>query len=311
MSRFPFPMPFGWFKVAMVDDLAPGEVRTVHYFAREWVLWRSAAGRYAMHEPWCPHLGAHLGLGSVDGGCLRCTFHGWGFDADGENTDIPYAQRPNRKARVAGLPLLEHHGMLLAWWHPQGAAPLYQPLDFPEFEDPAYEPVVIRSFTIGTCIQEMAENGADHAHFQYVHSHPKVGITESVELHGFDRTIRTRQEFPSSKGPVPGRIDISGRGPGLAITRYQGLVTMSLVGASTPIDEEHTQLHFHFLVRNPDHDPKVSRIGAALVESVSREVLQDVPIWETKRYAASPALAPSEKPIVEFRTWFSQFYVTT
>ncbi len=308
MSRFPFPMPFGWFKVAMADELAPGAVQTVNYFGKEWVLWRDANGRAAMQEPWCPHLGAHLGLGSVDGGCLRCTFHGWGFDVDGANTDIPYADKPNRKATLTGIPLIDHHGMLLAWWHPHGEAPKWQPLDFPEFDDPQFEPVVIRQFTIGTCMQEMAENGADHAHFQYVHSHPKVGITESVELDGYDRVIRTVQEFPSSRGPVPGRIDISSRGPGLAITRYQGLVKMALVGTSTPIDDTTTRLDFHFLVHNPDRDDKINRIGKAMVESVSKEVLQDVPIWETKRYQATPALAPSEKPIIEFRKWFSQFY---
>jgi hypothetical protein len=41
---------------------------------------------------------------------------------------------------------------------------------------------------------------------------------------------------------------------------------------------------------------------------VTSEVQQDIPIWEHKRYQPSPALAPSEKPITEFRRWFSQFY---
>ncbi len=248
------------------------------------------------------------GLGHVDAGCLRCAFHGWGFSTDGQNTDIPYAERTNKKATLTGLPLMVHHGMILAWWHPHGEGPMWQPLEIPELDDAAYEPVVTRRYTIGTCMQEMAENGADHAHFQFVHSHPKVGVTESVQLDGFDRVIKTRQEFPSSRGPVEGRIDIYSRGPGFAVTRYQGLVRMSLLGTSTAIDAEHTDLTFHFMLHNPERDAQISRIGAAMLDSVSREVLQDVPIWETKRYVATPALAPSEKPIVEFRQWFSQFY---
>ena len=28
MGRFPFPMPFGWFKVALADDVPEGEILT-------------------------------------------------------------------------------------------------------------------------------------------------------------------------------------------------------------------------------------------------------------------------------------------
>ena len=42
---------------------------------------------------------------------------------------------------------------------------------------------------------------------------------------------------------------------------------------------------------------------------MTSEVQQDIPIWEHKRYQPNPALAPSEKPITEFRRWFAQFYV--
>ena len=41
---------------------------------------------------------------------------------------------------------------------------------------------------------------------------------------------------------------------------------------------------------------------------MSREIGQDIPIWEHKRYVESPALAPMEKPITEYRRWYSQFY---
>jgi 3-ketosteroid 9alpha-monooxygenase subunit A len=50
-------------------------------------------------------------------------------------------------------------------------------------------------------------------------------------------------------------------------------------------------------------------MARAFVESVTSEVQQDIPIWEHKRYLPAPALASSEKPIAEWRRWFSQFYV--
>ena len=91
------------------------------------------------------------------------------------------------------------------------------------------------------------------------------------------------------------------------MTRYEGPITAVLLGASTPIDEEHTQLWFHFYLKDPDSE-RSKRVAEAFVSSVSREVTQDIPIWERKRYVPRPQLAPGEAPILEFRRWFSQFY---
>ena len=82
---------------------------------------------------------------------------------------------------------------------------------------------------------------------------------------------------------------------------------MQTSGCSTPIDEETTLLTFLFTVKDADDD-KTARIANAFISSVTSEVQQDIPIWEHKRYQPNPALAPSEKPITEFRRWFSQFY---
>ena len=60
-------------------------------------------------------------------------------------------------------------------------------------------------------------------------------------------------------------------------------------------------------VKDADEE-KTAKIAKAFIKSVTSEVQQDIPIWEHKLYRPNPALAPSEKPITEFRRWFSQFY---
>ena len=40
MRRHPFPIPNGWFAVAFSDEIAAGELRAVHYFGRDLVLFR-------------------------------------------------------------------------------------------------------------------------------------------------------------------------------------------------------------------------------------------------------------------------------
>jgi len=302
-------MPYGWFKVAMPGDVAQGSILVRHYFGTELVLWRNSTGSVVCQEAYCAHLGAHLGVGGkLEDSCIRCPFHGWAYDDSGMNVEIPYATRPNRKARLRTYPTREHAGIVFAWYHPSGIGPLWDLMDVPEHEDPEYGEYEVFDFNIRTCIQELTENGFDHAHFQFVHSHPKVGTVEKIEFDGFDRTVLTSQQFPSSKGPVDARIDIYGRGPGVAVTRYRGLIDASLLGCSTPIDEETTQLSFHFTLRNPGESEHVANIARAFVKSVTSEVAQDIPIWENKRYEARPALAASEKPISQYRKWFRQFY---
>ena len=305
-SRFPFPMPFGWFKVALPDEIAAGQILTRRYFGTEVVLWRDRAGRLACQEAFCGHLGVG---GTVEGDCVRCPFHGWAWDAAGANVDIPYAERPNTKARLRTFPVREHAGIVLAWYHPLGEAPKWEPMPVAEFGDSDYGDYEVYDYTIATCLQELGENGFDHAHFEFVHGHPKVGATERVEFDGYDRTVLTRQQFPSSKGPVDARIDVYGRGPGFGVTRYRGLIEATLIGCSTPVDEQTTDLTFLFtLKRTEDDNGHTERIARAFIESVTREVQQDIPIWEHKRYEPAPALAPSEKPIADWRRWFSQFY---
>src|SRR6266511_83824 len=233
-NRFPFPMPFGWFKVALSPELGTDTLLTRHYFCTELVVSRAAAGDPVCQEAFCAHLGAHLGVGgSVRDGCIQCPFHGWVYDASGANVAIPYADQPNRKARLRTFPTVERGGIVFAWYHPQCAGPLWDVMDIAEYDDPEYGDYEVFDYTIGSCMQEIGENGFDQAHFQFVHSHPKVGTTEKVEFDGYDRVVLSSQQFPSSKGAVDARIDVFGRGPGFAITRYQGLIDASLVGCST------------------------------------------------------------------------------
>ena len=302
-------MPFGWFKVALSNELGADALLTRHYFDTELVVWRAGTGEPVCQEAYCAHLGAHLGVGgSIRDGCIHCPFHGWAYDATGANVAIPYAETANQRARLRTFPTVERSGIVLAWYHPKSAAPMWDVMDVPEYDDPEYGAYEVFDYTIRSCMQEIGENGFDHAHFQFVHSHPQVGTTERVEFDGYDRLVLSSQQFPSSKGPVDGRIDVTGRGPGFAVTRYQGLIDASLIGCSTPIDDETTQVTFLFTLRNPDGDERRSRIARAFIDSVSSEIGQDIPIWEHKRYVPTPSLAPSEKPILDYRRWYAQFY---
>jgi len=73
-----------WHRVADVNEVAPGRVKTVTAGTHSMAL-TNIDGEFTAMENRCPHQGGPLGEGSIevgnDGQCwLRCPWHGWDFD---------------------------------------------------------------------------------------------------------------------------------------------------------------------------------------------------------------------------------------
>lgn len=73
-----------WHKVATLDELPEGRVKTVTAGTKSMAL-TNIGGVYTAMDNHCPHQGGPLGEGSIevgaDGKCwLRCPWHGWDFD---------------------------------------------------------------------------------------------------------------------------------------------------------------------------------------------------------------------------------------
>ena len=51
--RFPFPLPNGWFEVAPADALSGDRLLPLHYFERDFVAYRDAAGQARVLDAQC------------------------------------------------------------------------------------------------------------------------------------------------------------------------------------------------------------------------------------------------------------------
>ncbi|HSN81419.1 MAG TPA: thiamine pyrophosphate-binding protein [Polyangiales bacterium] len=67
-----------WLKVLELDELPEGRVKPVTC-ERHTVCLTHFEGRFAALDNKCPHQGGPLGEGSIEGGWLRCPWHGWDF----------------------------------------------------------------------------------------------------------------------------------------------------------------------------------------------------------------------------------------
>jgi nitrite reductase/ring-hydroxylating ferredoxin subunit len=309
--RSPFPIPFGWFQIGWSGDIKVGQVVPLQYFGRHLALWRDDNGAPHLNDAFCPHLGAHFGHGgSVDGEDLICPFHGWRFDASGANTLIPYSQRINKKACVQAYPTIERNGLIMAWYHPEGAEPMWEIPELPEFnDDEQFTETVTRDYHVEAPWQDLAENGVDSAHFRYVHHTEEVPELESYEMDGPRTKMRSIQKFPTPRGVVDGRIDADSYGPGFSVIHFAGIVDTVLMGCNTPVSANSCHMRFSFRVRKLGDDAALnSTVGQAFVDEIHKQVQEDTPIWENKAYLARPALADTDGPFTKFRKWASQFY---
>jgi thiamine pyrophosphate-dependent acetolactate synthase large subunit-like protein/nitrite reductase/ring-hydroxylating ferredoxin subunit len=68
-----------WLKVLEPEELAEGRVKAVTCKHRTLCL-THFEGQFGALDNKCPHQGGPLGEGSIEGGLLRCPWHGWDFD---------------------------------------------------------------------------------------------------------------------------------------------------------------------------------------------------------------------------------------
>jgi phenylpropionate dioxygenase-like ring-hydroxylating dioxygenase large terminal subunit len=292
-DRFPFPIPNGWFVVATSDELLAGEVRALHCFGRDLVLFRTEGGEPRLTDAYCAHLGAHLAVGGkVEGECIRCPFHGWAYDgASGQCIDIPYggSERIPAKACLRCYPTIERGGAIWAWHHLAEGEPFFELPLVPELDDDAWTKPVLVEFHISTSCQEMAENNHDFAHFQFVHGTESIPEGEEV----IDGT------YKSVKNPGLERETF---GLGLGVVRVPG--ALAFVSSVTPIDDDNVHVRWFFTVPVESGD----EAAQLFAEHFAAGVTQDIPIWENKIYRPLPVLTKSEAGIVAHRRWSQQFY---
>ncbi|MEE2664545.1 MAG: Rieske 2Fe-2S domain-containing protein [Myxococcota bacterium] len=316
LERFPYytSFPFAWYRVAFAEQLAAGEVRPIRYLGRDLIAWREADGTPHVMDAYCPHLGAHLGVGGQVEGCeLVCPFHWWRFDGEGRNTLIPYDGGRNESATIKSYPTVERNGIVLFWYHPTGEPPLWEVPELDLCSDPAYTDYDRYTWHIRIPWQEFAENGPDFIHLRTVHGAVEIPELERLTYDGYTTSLRSKVNFDTPRGPQSGRIDTDGWGPGFAVARFSGIIDAFFVGCSTPIDFDVLEVTHSYRVgklgTTPELLDRTRRVGDALIRDLVKQVEEDIVIFEHKISQPQPKLSAADGPIPQFRKWAQQFYL--
>jgi nitrite reductase/ring-hydroxylating ferredoxin subunit len=321
------PIPNSWYAVAYTSALKPGALLSRKLAGQDIVVFRTASGQACVMDAYCPHLGAHMGIGGrIEGETIRCPFHAFQFDTAGACVATGYGTKPPPTARVRVWPVREVNGIVLAYYDSRGAAPAWEP---PQLDTRDWTPLISHVLDMRDHPQETVENGVDIGHFGAVHGYSDVALRKDLVIDGpfFGVSYAARRPMPvlgrfGAMVDFEFQLEIHGLGYSLVTATVPAFgVQARLFITASPTVEGRVDFGLALSLRRIESRRKVHPLAVlvprrvlerfiahAIHRALIHDVYQDMDIWQNKRYVHPPALAEGDGPIGKYRVWTRQFY---
>lgn len=158
-----------WYWAMKSHQLKKGQVKPLDFLGKQLAVYRGEDGIVRAVDAYCPHMGAHLAEGKVDGKGIRCFFHAWKFDESGKLVDIPCRQSPGIQEQIKTWPVSEKYGAI---WIFTGETPTHPVHFVPELEHIELDSAFGNTFEKGCHPNVVMVNAIDAQHFTSVHNLP-------------------------------------------------------------------------------------------------------------------------------------------
>src|SRR5215475_3191849 len=126
MRQYWLPCTYSW------ELTADGDPQRVRMLGEDLIAFRDSNGVPGFVANNCPQRGASLFFGRNEEAGLRCVYHGWKFDTEGNCVDMPNEPAESdfkSKVKAVAYPTTERGGVVWAYLGPKATPP-----DLPEFE---------------------------------------------------------------------------------------------------------------------------------------------------------------------------------
>jgi phthalate 4,5-dioxygenase oxygenase subunit len=162
-----------WFPALLSSELpkADSDPVRVRLLGEDLVAFRDTNGKVGIIAANCPHRGASLFFGRNEEAGLRCVYHGWKFDAEGNCVDMPNEPAESdfrTKVKATTYPTREAGTVIWIYMGP----PDKMPVELPQLEwvtAPAGYQHVSKWFHESNWFQG-AEGEIDTSHISFLHS---------------------------------------------------------------------------------------------------------------------------------------------
>ena len=189
-----------WLPVCMAEEAAEADGKPVRarLLGEDLVVFRDTEGRLGVLSEYCLHRRASLVYARNEECGLRCLYHGWKFDVEGNVVDMPSeapgaAQRLGKK--TTAYPVRESGGFVWIWMGP--------PQEMREFEPPAWAPhpgmryAIVKIWTECNWAQVL-EGSIDSAHSSVLHS---TNMPAAQDVYGSTATDNAWLRPSNDKAP--------------------------------------------------------------------------------------------------------------
>ncbi len=165
-----------WHPVGAASEMDARPARPVRVMGEDLVLYRDLSGGYGVLQRHCPHRRADLGFGFVEDRGLRCSYHGWLFDAAGSCLEQPFEDaadpesRFRDKVKITSYPVEEKAGLLWIYMGPEPAplVPSWEPFRW----ENGFRQIVISEIPCNWF--QCQENSIDPVHFEWQHDNWRI-----------------------------------------------------------------------------------------------------------------------------------------
>jgi phenylpropionate dioxygenase-like ring-hydroxylating dioxygenase large terminal subunit len=245
--------------------------RNVRLLGEDLVLFRDLQGRPGLVVPRCCHRGTTLFYGKVEDAGIRCAYHGWLFDCEGNCLDQPCEPDRGRnlaRYRQPWFPVVEYHGLIFAYLGPPEKKPVFPRYDIFEDMTDDEEIVIIDHFAFGGPVEapcnwfQTHENSMDPYHVFILHNaisgpqfHADLQSWPEIDFHLTAHGVQATADRTLSDG---GRLH---RVTEIRVPTIRVIPTPTLLFTgktnnmswAVPIDETHTKVYA--MVRKPKDAP--------------------------------------------------------
>ena len=245
--------------------------KVIRLLGEDLVLFRDHNGTAGLIEPRCCHRGTSLLYGKVEDDGIRCCYHGWLFDAEGQCLDQPCEpERGRNKAsyRQPWFPIVEYNGLIFAYLGPPEKKPVFPRYDIFENLSEDEEIVIIDHFAFGGPVVapcnwfQTHENAMDPYHIFILHNaisgpqfHPDLQNWPEIDWQTTETGVKATADRIMADGRLLHRVT-EVRFPTIRVIPTPTLLytgkTNNLSWA-VPIDETHTKVYA--MVRKPKNAP--------------------------------------------------------
>lgn len=163
-----------WIPACLAEEVAEPDGAPVRLklLGEELVVFRDTAGKLGILGERCPHRGVSLAFGRNEDCGLRCLYHGWKMDVEGNVLEQPSEHGDRRRPLThKAYPARESGGFVWTYMGPPDA--------MPEFERPAFAPsgevrVSIVKILVACNWAQIVEGQIDSAHSSTLHASDMV-----------------------------------------------------------------------------------------------------------------------------------------